>query len=165
MHSEYIYLNGQPLAKLDGGNTYYYHSDHLGTPQKMADSSGVVRWAVDYKPFGEASIDQTVTTITNNLRFPGQYYDVETGLHQNGSRDYSLIGRYIEADPVGIQSGKNHLYVYVENNPILFTDPFGYLGPNSNTYAGSLARTCCQGGVPSGVHDAPGVNDPAPGGH
>ena len=43
--------------------------------------------------------------------------------------------------------------------------PVGYyslLGPNSNTYAGTLARSCCKGGVPSGVQDAPGINDRAP---
>ncbi len=55
------------------------HNDHLGTPQKMTDASGTVVWAADYKPLGEATI--TVSTITNNLRFPGQYYDVEAGLN------------------------------------------------------------------------------------
>jgi RHS protein len=52
------------------------HNDHLATPQKMTDASGAVVWAADYKPFGEATI--TVSTITNNLRFPGQYYDAES---------------------------------------------------------------------------------------
>jgi RHS repeat-associated protein len=78
------------------------HNDHLGTPQKMTDSTGAVVWSVDYKPFGEASI--TVSTITNDLRFPGQYYDAETGLNYNYFRDYNpTIGRYIEADPIGMQ--------------------------------------------------------------
>jgi RHS repeat-associated protein len=37
-------------------------------------------------------------------------------------------------------------------------------GPNSNTYAGTLARRCCDGGVPNGVRDAPGIDatPPAP---
>jgi YD repeat-containing protein len=69
--AEYVYLNGQPLAKLEGANTYYYHNDHLATPQKMTDSSGTVVWAADYKPFGEATV--TISTITNNLRFPATY--------------------------------------------------------------------------------------------
>ena len=46
------------------------HNDHLGTPQKLTDSSGQIVWSADYKPFGEATV--TVSTITNNLRFPGQ---------------------------------------------------------------------------------------------
>jgi RHS repeat-associated protein len=80
------------------------HNDHLGTPQKMTDASGTVVWAADYKPFGEATI--TVSTITNNLRFPGQYYDQETGLHYNYMREYNpVIGRYAEADLMGYEVG------------------------------------------------------------
>jgi RHS repeat-associated protein len=122
--AEYVYLNGQPLAKIEGGNSYYYHNDHLATPQKMTDASGVVVWSADYKPFGEATV--TVSTITNNLRFPGQYFDTETGNHYNYFRDYNpVIGRYIEADPLGIEEGVNHLYLYVQNNPAKFMDPYG----------------------------------------
>lgn len=90
----------------------------------MTDASGTVLWAADYKPFGEVNL--TTNDITNNLRFPGQYYDEETGLHQNWNRDYSpAVGNYIEADPVGINRGKNHLYVYVKNSPIMKSDPTG----------------------------------------
>jgi RHS repeat-associated protein len=120
---EYVYLNGQPLAKTEGANTYYYHNDHLATPQKMTDASGVVVWSADYKPFGEATV--TISTITNNLRFPGQYFDSETGLNYNYFRDYNpLIGRYIEADPIG-QAGGINQYVYSLNTPLILTDPTG----------------------------------------
>ncbi len=121
--AEYVYLNSQPLAKIEGSNVFYYHNDHLGTPQKMTDATGQVVWSADYKPFGETTI--TVSTLTNNLRFPGQYYDAETGLNYNYRRDYNpLIGRYIEADPIG-QEGGLHLYAYVSGNPINLTDPHG----------------------------------------
>ncbi|WP_035217156.1 RHS domain-containing protein, partial [Desulfobulbus elongatus] len=56
---------------------YFYHTDHLGTPRKMTDSTGAVVWAADYQPFGRA--DLLVNTVENNLRFPGQYFDAETG--------------------------------------------------------------------------------------
>ncbi len=102
------------------------HNDHLGTPQKMTDSTGAVVWAADYKPFGEATI--TVSTITNNLRFPSQYYDAETGLNYNYFRNYNtLTGRYIESDQVGILASNNHLYIYTSNNPVMRTDPLGLL--------------------------------------
>lgn len=122
--AEYVYLNGQPLAMVQGSNTYYYHNDNLGTPQKMTDTSGAVVWAADYKPFGEATI--IVSTITNNLRFPGQYYDVETGLLYNSRRDYNFNnGSFVEADPSGIRGGKNHMYRYAGNNPLNSIDPSG----------------------------------------
>jgi len=121
--AEYVYLNGQPLAQIRGANTYYYHNDHLATPQKMTDSSGTVVWAADYKPFGEVNI--TTNTITNNLRFPGQYFDQETTLHYNYYRDYDpAIGRYVEADPLG-QKGDFGLYSYAKNNTLIYVDILG----------------------------------------
>jgi len=128
---EYVYLNSQPLAKMEGTNTYYYHNDHLATPQKMTDSTGAVVWSADYKPFGEATV--TVSTITNNLRFPGQYFDAETGLNYNYFRDYSpVIGRYLESDPLLVNASTAPYftkilkpYNYVENNPIKSTDVRG----------------------------------------
>jgi len=104
------------------------HNDHLGTPQKMTDSSGAVVWAADYKPFGEVTV--TISTIANNLRFPGQYFDAETGLNYNYYRDYNPgIGRYVEKDSIGILLGRNHLFAYVGNNPVNSIDPSGLLSP------------------------------------
>jgi RHS repeat-associated protein len=123
--SEYIYLNGQSLTMIAGQNTYYYHPDHLATPQKITDSSGAIVWSADYKPFGEAAV--TVSTIPNNLRFPGQYYDAETGLNYNYFRDYNpAIGRYMESDPLGTRNGAN-LYAYVSDNPAMGIDPRGLI--------------------------------------
>jgi RHS repeat-associated protein len=100
------------------------HNDHLAAPQKMTDASGTVVWSADYKPFGEATV--TISTITNNLRFPGQYYDAETGTHYNYYRDYNpAIGRYVETDPIGIKGGMNHPYSYTANNPLTAIDPLG----------------------------------------
>jgi RHS repeat-associated protein len=121
------------------------HTDHLGTPHKMTDANQVIVWSTYYKPFGAATI--AVSTITNNLRFPGQYFDVETGLNYNYFRDYNpAIGRYIEADPfnlgaiqvkmknmnnvIGIKPyisvpQKQHLFIYAIQNPIINQDPLG----------------------------------------
>jgi RHS repeat-associated protein len=71
------------------------------------------------------------TTIINTFRFPGQYYDEETGLHYNYFRDYQpMIGRYVEADPIGIKGGKNYLYGYVGNNPVNLADSLGLMSCN-----------------------------------
>ena len=89
----------------------------------MTDAAGATVWKADYEPFGMATVK--VNTVENNLRFPGQYYDRETGLHYNYFRDYEPgTGRYVEADPIGLDGGLN-LYSYVDGNPVSFTDPLG----------------------------------------
>lgn len=111
-------------AYADLKETYYYHTDHLGTPIMMTDKQGNKVWEGEFLPFGE---EYSVTgTITNNLRFPGQYYDNETGLSQNGRRDYraEIGGRYIERDPAGLNAGIN-LYFYANENPVRYSDPSG----------------------------------------
>jgi RHS repeat-associated protein len=57
--------------------------------------------------------------------FPGQYSDGETGLSQNGYRDYDpTMGRYIESDPIGLLGGAN-TYAYADNSPANYADPSG----------------------------------------
>ncbi|MEQ8939318.1 MAG: RHS repeat-associated core domain-containing protein, partial [Gammaproteobacteria bacterium] len=245
---EYIYVDGQPTALIRNNEIYYIHNDHLGTPQLITDSFQNTVWQADYNPFGE--VDITTELVSNNIRFPGQYYDEETGLHYNYFRYYEPeIGRYITSDPIGLEAGTN-TYSYVDSNPLKWIDPTGlakfccrqldffdgtdigfthcfiiaddgtkfslfpkngigqkelndgrdnenqavcfdcpakncssnqneclrkaheryptgryaYLGPNSNTYAGTLARSCCAGGVPDGTSPwiAPGINSQPP---
>ncbi|MBU1223843.1 MAG: RHS domain-containing protein [Gammaproteobacteria bacterium] len=75
----YVWLEGRPLARIDNdAQIYYYHVDHLGTPQAMTNAAGTTVWKADYEPFGKATV--RVNTVENYLRFPGQYYDRETGL-------------------------------------------------------------------------------------
>ncbi|MFZ1984956.1 MAG: RHS repeat-associated core domain-containing protein, partial [Desulfatitalea sp.] len=112
------------LAMLDAaGAAYYFHNDHLGTPQKMTNAGRTVVWSADYLPFGQANV--TVATVENNLRFAGQYFDNETGLHYNYWRYYDPgLGRYLRADPLGLDAGVN-LFTYVQNNPTNHIDPNG----------------------------------------
>ncbi|MEQ8532978.1 MAG: RHS repeat-associated core domain-containing protein [Imperialibacter sp.] len=89
----------------------------------MTDAQGQIVWDVDRKPFGEVSY--RINLATNNLRFPGQYADEETGLHYNYFRDYDPgTGRYIQSDPIGLNGGIN-TYVYVGGNPLMEIDLFG----------------------------------------
>jgi RHS repeat-associated protein len=65
-------------------------------------------------------------SFTYNLRFPGQYYQAETGLNYNYMRDYDPLGggRYLEADPIGLNGGINP-YRYGYDDPIEYFDPEG----------------------------------------
>ncbi|HUW29649.1 MAG TPA: DUF5675 family protein [Sulfuriferula sp.] len=89
-----------------------------------------------------------------NLRFPGQYYDQETGLAYNYFRDYDpSTGRYMEADPIGLGGGVNQ-YTYALGNPIRYIDPQGLdvtimignrtYSPTGNSVAGTINVTSDQ---------------------
>jgi RHS repeat-associated protein len=124
MIAEYVYLGDQLLTMIKPGEAaYYFHNDHLGTPQVLTDATGTVAWKAIYTPFGEAVV--SIVTVENPFRFPGQYYDVETGLHYNYFRYYNPpIGRYITPDPIGLLGGIN-LFLYVQANPVNLVDPLG----------------------------------------
>jgi RHS repeat-associated protein len=111
---------------------YYVHADHLNTPRAITDDSQRVVWRWENtEPFGkslpEEDPDGDGIAFEFPLRFPGQYFDAETGLFYNYFRDYDpQTGRYIQPDPLGVvttagptsRAKLNHLYGYVVGNPV-----------------------------------------------
>ena len=86
---------------LKDASYHYLVTDHLGAPVLALNKAGETTWKARYEAFGKARIDNA-STAQINLRLPGQYFDAETGLHQNWNRDYAPgIGRYVQADPIG----------------------------------------------------------------
>ena len=144
--AKYIYLptasGPMPVAAIYGTKHYAIQSDHLNTPRRLIQSDGQVAWQWAYSAFGDeqptiasnrfanTSLNQsfgttTVAAVTFNLRYPGQYYDQESGLHYNYHRSYSAtIGRYTQSDPIGLDGGWNR-FGYVGQNPLSYTDPKG----------------------------------------
>jgi RHS repeat-associated protein len=135
----YVIADGIRLVSTGSTNPaqagiFYVHNDHLGTPQVITDDQQAVVWQAYYDPFGKATI--TTETITNNVRFPGQYYDQETGLHYNLRRYYDpYSGRYITSDPIGLAGGLN-TYGYTYQNPVNYIDTDGLIALNPVTGAG-----------------------------
>ena len=121
-NSLYVYEPGSyaPLARADqregeAENTlYYFHTDQIGTPLEMTDAQGQIVWQATYKAWGAVET-LAVNDLEQNLRFQGQYYDAETGLHYNTFRYFDpLVGRFTTQDPIGLLGGSN-LYGYAPN--------------------------------------------------
>lgn len=124
----YVWRDDIPVAIIDhpGDRVLYLETDHLNTPIAARNQAGTVVWKWESDAFGatlpngDPDGDGMATTI--NLRFPGQYFDKETGLHYNFRRYYDpKSGRYISADPIGIAGGPN-MFGYVGGNPVGNTD-------------------------------------------
>ena len=133
---EYAWLGNTPVAVFtpDAANAanpplvYYIHTDHLDTPRVVVDKNNALRWRWLAEPFGTTAPETNPSSLgafTQNLRFPGQYADSESGLNYNYFRDYDApTGRYVQSDPIGLQGGIN-TYAYSFNQPTRYTDPKG----------------------------------------
>jgi len=118
-------LNQSVVAAIGPDALYWFINDHLGTPQKVIDADQAVVWEGSQEPSGSTMV--SANTLNNNFRFPGQYFDTESGLHYNYHRYYDpSIGRYITPDPIGLNGGIN-LFAYANLNPIGAIDPYGLI--------------------------------------
>ncbi len=137
LHRQYAWLDDRPVA-VKATDTYanewqHIHTDHLGAPRAISRPAGsnatIWRWELTGTAFGEHAPEQDVDgdsqAFVFNLRYPGQYFDAESGLHYNYFRDYEPgTGRHPQPDPVGLNGGIS-LYSYVEANPIRYIDALG----------------------------------------
>ena len=128
-YREYVYLDGIPVASAtDAGQQApqinYLYADALNTVRMVTNEQGVAyaQWPWLNNAFGEQAVSGSGI---DNLRFPGQYYDAETGLSNNGYRTYDPnSGRYLQSDPIGLAGGIS-TYAYVGGNPLSEVDPSG----------------------------------------
>lgn len=129
----------------------YIFTDGLGTPRRITDTTtGQVRWTwpAQQNPFGERAASGPYIL---NLRFPGQYFDAEDGLHYNMFRDYEPgTGRYVESDPIGLAGGIS-TYGYVKNRPLTMFDSHG-LAPNG-------PQACAQLGLGADCQSVYGIGE------
>ncbi len=153
--SEKLYLfepgTFKPLAFVENQQIYHYHLDHLGTPQEITDAKGNIIWAVSFKAYGNLAVAYE-NQIENNLRFQGQYFDAETGLHYNRFRYYDPnCGRFINQDPIGLAGGNNN-YLYVPN-PTGWVDPFGLACKEAKPEKINFSQRTVNGNIKDYVED------------
>ncbi len=126
---ETVWLGDIPVATLNRRGVFYIHADHLNTPRIITDKNQKVVWTWNSDPFGSTAANEDPDSdgekFVYNLRFPGQVYDQESGLHYNYFRTYNpATGRYVQSDPIGLLGGLN-TFGYVGQNPFKWVDPAG----------------------------------------
>ena len=129
--SEFVYGTTAivPDYVVRAGTVYRVLSDHLGSPRLAMNvaNSADVPFAAGYTSFGE----QTGTGLEwMPFGFAGGLYDPESGLIRFGARDLdSSTGRWTAKDPARFNGRQGNFYVYVGNDPVNRSDPFGLAGP------------------------------------
>ena len=121
--------------------TYFFHTDHLGSTTYLTDSVGNVCQFVWYAPYGEALVDEHVADYENPFKFSGKELDDVTGLYDHGARSRNPVSTlWYGVDPLWENGPDYSPYIYCFANPLSFIDCDGnwpvydtdgsYLGDN-----------------------------------
>jgi RHS repeat-associated protein len=118
------YIRGlDTISLLEGGGTYYYHHDRLGSITALTSSSGATEWDYTYEPFGSPELTHQVdpNAPVNPLGFDGQYLDPTSNLIDLRARQYNTeTGLFLSTDPkpAGPTSPYEATYDYASQDPI-----------------------------------------------
>lgn len=138
------YIDGQLVASYLFGNdidetlqmakrsdTYYYHTNHLGSTMALSDGNGAIIERVNYDAYGVPTFydaegnNMEKSSIGNAILFTGREYEVESGTYYYRARSmHPFIGRFMQHDPLRYVY-ENNLFGYVNSNPIMRVDIFG----------------------------------------
>ena len=148
---EYVFFNGERVARKSANGVFYYFSDHLKTASVITDSLGNIKSESDFYPWGGEL--QFVNNDSNHYRFTGKERDSETGLDYFGARYYSNgLGRWVSADwsstPVPVPYAdfgdpqSLNLYSYARGLPTSRIDADGHCDWCHNTidFVGGVAQ-------------------------
>jgi len=154
---DYVYMGGQHVAEFSGGQTYWIHTDHLGSTRTITSYQGWVTDKYDFLPYGEQILGGNWTTH----KFAGYERDYESTLDYANARFYSSsIGRFMSVDPApGDVSGPQtyNRYAYVLNDPANSVDPSGlFCSPNGCPDPCDGDNSCNDPGSPGGGGGSPG---------
>ncbi len=123
------------LARVDSSGTEeWFLTDHLGSVRDIIEntSSATVVKSYDYDSFGNV-IAESGSGDASRYQWTGREIDVETGLQYNRARYFDpALGRWLSQDPIGFEAGDSNLYRYVNNQPVMMTDPSGFVWSRPN---------------------------------
>ena len=142
------------------GKTHHVFSNPTGLPLCIEDDQGRVVWWVEradsygwlhLKPRQDIDYAHVGASIEYNLRWPGHYFDPETGLHYNRYRYYDpRLGRYLQCDPLGHEGSPVNLYAYCPN-PLVQVDVLGLDHDGKTSSAKESGDTDGQEGTQKGA--------------
>jgi RHS repeat-associated protein len=139
---QYVYGNGIDelliIVDFDGAtqNSYYVHTNAVGSITAITDQNGDIVERVSYDVFGMPTITDYKTdpanptvvansVIGNQYLFQGRRYDKETNLYYYRARHYDpIMGRFLQTDPMGYHDSMN-MYQAFNMNGVNFVDPMG----------------------------------------
>jgi RHS repeat-associated protein len=128
--TKYIFGGSDRIVSIEGTNTRYYHTDHLGSSSVITKEDGTSVQAIYYYPYGE--IHSNIGIDVTRYKFTGQEWDAETELYYYGARYYDpKLARFISADtivPMPFYPQSLNRYAYCINNPIVLRDLDGHSG-------------------------------------
>jgi RHS repeat-associated protein len=153
---KHIFVGGELVATVSGSSggavIHSVHTDHLTGSNVISNMSGQIEELMDYYPYGALRLDESQSGFSEQRKFAGYEYDVDTGLNYANARYYNpAIGRFISQDPVFLALGNDeqirqligqplravlgdpqnlNAYTYARNNPIINTDPSGLFSLN-----------------------------------
>ena len=106
--------------------TYYFHSDHLGSTSYITDKDGNITQYDAYLPYGELLVDEHSSSEEMPYKFNGKEFDEETGLYYYGARYMNPVASvWYGVDPLTEKYTNMGGYVYCAANPIKLVDPDG----------------------------------------
>ena len=106
--------------------TFFYHSDHLGSTSYITDRDANITQFDAYLPYGELLVDEHSSSEDMPYKFNGKELDEETGLYYYGARYMDpKISMWLGVDPLMEKYPNVSVYCYTLDNPIRFIDPDG----------------------------------------
>ena len=106
--------------------TFFYHSDHLGSTSYITDDKGNITQYDAYLPYGELLVDEHSSSEDLPYKFNGKQFDNETGLYYYGARYMNpMASIWYGVDPLAEKYINIGSYIYCHSSPIMLIDPTG----------------------------------------